>query len=479
MSQANSHRRACGTHGVPAVRLVSRTFRTLLLDTYPALRDDPAFLRFAEYLLFSATSDRCSGQPVIPQAVLARCEGKEHQLAGRNYCGKRFLDRFSQEVTPVAYSGWRYQDGRARTVIGTVFSPAISIARDAELRSHGVGGGLVDLVTGMAYNRAAQSRHRAELRAEAKRLAAEAQRPATRQLLTYMNSLPSNGFTKLPEYVEAARAIADRLPCASVRHRQLSLLNAIRVQPMPFYRPAAHSARIFALNPSIAHLKRELRAVLTQGWVQFDLSSAQLAICARQWDVPEVATLLASGASIWCELEDYFRQQGRVVAKETLKRALYALLFGAGRHRIGKIFREATHPQSDATVFLDHPLLRVLWHARQQRLAAIRQAGGARDSLGTWIPNEGNARSVLAQLAQATELQLLLPVVTLAEKEKEFTIRLWLHDGFYVTFRDRDKQDLWSRHIDSAVNEQAARLGIRTHLVRTGAERPVRRRRTR
>jgi hypothetical protein len=85
---------------------------------------------------------------------------------------------------------------------------------------------------------------------------------------------------------------------------------------------------------------------------------------------------------------------------------------------------------------------------------------------GEWIPyvESDGAKSVLAQLAQATEMALLLPAVELAEGTDEFQILLWQHDGFSVSFQNRSKRERWAGRITEAVNTEAGRLGIPTEL---------------
>jgi len=99
------------------------------------------------------------------------------------------------------------------------------------------------------------------------------------------------------------------------------------------------------------------------------------------------------------------------------------------------------------------PIVHAMWEAREAQLEKISNDGGAENCFGRWvaIPDKWherqkryfpNSRSVLAQLAQAWELRLLLPVLELARTTEQFTIMLWLHDGFYVDFRDQNRAQI-------------------------------------
>ena len=80
------------------------------------------------------------------------------------------------------------------------------------------------------------------------------------------------------------------------------------------------------------------------------------------------------------------------------------------------------------------------------------------------VKNPADARSALAQDAQAVELDLLLPVLGLAKRTNKFRILLWQHDGFTVKFTEAGKEERWHRRILKVVNEKAIELAIPTQL---------------
>lgn len=464
-----------------AAKTVSPDFRQLIRASYPGIDRDPAYWRMMEFLLFGTISDETTGQLRISRATLAQIEGRQADLRNHRYKGKAFLDRFSRDVTPIDYSDWLYTEDRARIVRNPVFTQEIRMALHDELARWDSGKRLY-FATGEGFNRRRQAAFRASERAAALRDLETADCAKTRQLLAYMNTLPSNRFMRIVQYIPKAVLAAFEIDHELVRMQQMSLLRAIRDEPKPFYKPTGKSVRIFPSTESMLMLKRELRAILTQDWMSFDLRSAQLAICARDWQVEEILIFLEQslndGPTIWDEFAAYLHTACTPPFKAACKQALYALTFGAGQQPVWDAFAHEGQSIEEARRLLHHPLVRALLDARKVQFGQIKQHNGAMNCFGQWVAvptewdggrrrNLPNYRSVLAQLAQARELQLLEPVIDLAHQTDQFTITLWLHDGFCLDVRDRSRADRWAAHIITAVNEQADKLSIPTELVRT------------
>jgi hypothetical protein len=465
-------------------------------EAYPALDKHPAYWRLANWLLFGTYCDRLTGQLIIARPTLAEIEGRERDLANHRYNATPFLRAFSADVAPIDTSTWRYVEGQARVVRSPVFTPDICAARNDELRSPALME-RVAFVNGKPYTRDTRRDRREADCARAKRLMPGAVDTPTHDLLAYMNSLPPHRFTKTLDHLPAASAavesamiawhererrrgypaeqLEERLKIAErLRLRQYSLLCAVAEQPQPFYKPVAHSARIFPCNESVLSLMRQVRAAMIPDWVGFDLRSAQLAICAVTWGVRPLQSFLESHRSIWDELG--------AGADESLKAAcksgIYALTFGAYQTTVEYEFLKEGRTRAEARRFLQHPLVQAMCEARAAQFETIITDGGAENCFGRWLspPLKWNARcrhwrpnlrSVLAQLAQAWELRLLLPVLNLARTTDQFRIMLWVHDGVYVDFRDQSRAQFWSRRIIAAVNQEAQKLGIPTGLERS------------
>ncbi|MDT0631324.1 hypothetical protein [Rubrivirga litoralis] len=454
----------------------SREFRDWLLDRFGPLRgpEGEAYRRLFSYLVFPSHLDRNTGLPVICGRTLAWAAGKEAAYESGNYPTWRLLKGFRKYVLE-GFNWSGYTPKLCRVVRDRGFRDDVlerieeEVARpvtDTEDRVYFVSGKRFSLT------KQRRTREREQRRALAKMAEAGCEEAA--QVMEYMNSRTPNVFSKLVRQnrLEAYRVAAD-LP-TEARRAARATLRRIEDQPVPFYSPSTrgNTVRLFDQG-SIAGLKKEVRHALMAGCVEFDLKSAQLAIIARLWDVPVVARFLEGGGDIWGALYAHLgiAPKDQAATKPTLKTALYALCFGAGDRRIkGELtmgletYCEAPH------AFLDHEIIQALRAARDAQIEAVAEAGGAWDVYGVWRSTdckdtpEKNARSVLAQLAQAAELHLVFPVIELARETRDFQVVLWQHDGFSVRFSDETKRERWTERIVAAVQQRADDLRVPTQL---------------
>lgn len=251
-------------------------------------------------------------------------------------------------------------------------------------------------------------------------------------------------------------------------------LRAFEDQPQAFYQPVEKSVRVFPTSSGLLTMKKEVRRLLTSDWAEYDLRSAQLAICAALWQVDSVRVFLKEGGHIWQSLFEHmgldYERADRDMIKGPLKKAVYSLVFGMRRRGIARELsvRLAGRVHNPARKFFSHPVIGALYKARGGALERISAEGGAQDCFGRWIAldanREGPERSVMAQLAQAAELQLLLPVLELARTTDQFDVMLWSHDGFSVAYRDASKRERWEAKLIEAVSRNAEALGIPTVL---------------
>jgi len=442
---------------------------------YPGLNRDPAYWHFLEYLLYGTTVDRETRQLIISQDILATIESKLDLLKWRKYNGRDFLNRFSRDVFPVKASPYNFEEGRARRV------ELIGIRQDiwdlvtADLNGKWTQANRVYFATGQAFTKKVQREMTEDDRIHALEQMAEAGCKEARDLLKQLNLQPPHRFTKvIDRHWDAAMVEVGKIENEVVAIQQMRILRFIRSSPIPFYKPVGKSVRIFPLVTSIVSLKREVREILTQDWTGFDLRSAQLAIIGHDWDIPSLQAVLKAG-SFWNLMFEYFDQEKDENLKGIIKKGLYTFVFGAEEKTMIAAMVEEGGTEEMARHFLQHPLIQDMWAVRERRLAEIRKESGAKDCFDRWITiplkwnkktnrNLPNPRSVLAQLAQARELQLLYPVVELASTTDEFTIMLWLHDGFSVDFKDKSKKRRWIERITKVVNDRATELGIHTQL---------------
>ncbi len=445
-------------------RLVSRKFRELIIKEYPKIVSNPAFLSLFGYLAFpSCFDDEGSGKPLLPAEILAEIEGKEHLIQGNNYNAKPFLDKFMNNVQAFKLSAWDSREKRARIIEEVSFPPLISEAIDAESNKLWSHGGLVFLNSGVSFDAKLRVRSRASDKQEALVLMQKAQVKEAKAILEYLNTLPVNHFTKLLTNLPKALEVALKLPKSS--KRQADLLRIIYGQLQPFYKPTDGSVRLYQVNESIPLLQKDVRKALTKGWVEADLTSSQLAICAKDWNVPAVIEFLKSGKSIWKYLSEQMNITFSPDFKKKIKPALYRVCFGSTKRGLRKEFSDAGLDKCFER-FLKIPLVAAMWKARERQKRIIGKNKGAFNCFGQWLGRDKfTARSILAQKAQALEMKLVYPMFELAnELKSQFVITLYQFDGISIKFNDKRRIVKLKWLISFKVEEKANELGIPTGI---------------
>lgn len=481
-----------------------------MFEAFPALGRQKSYARMMAHLLFGARADRETGRLLMPANLMAALADAERAAQCKTFNAGHFIQGFRRDVLPTFLVGeyirpsWDHR-GRCRQVIERGLPPWLAGALMDELtvplsQLHDP----VQFVSGRRYTEAGRRAERERGRGDHVAVDGEGTpfEPSAR-LLRYLAAVPSNAFTRTLRYIPDAYAEAEQIDDAGRREHALRVLRAIERDPRPRYQLSARgrTVRVVGAGESLLSVKRRVRRALTQDWVEFDLQSLHLAIVARDWDVDEAATLLISGESIWDSLLCHVGSLGMKLARErgegydavksTLKRALYAAVYGMSRRRLVRLGMD-THDVAGERViearlgmgvdevgrrFLQHPVVKSLLRRRSERMRAVHQRGGAEDCFGRWLPchDRRGAASILAQQAQATELRLLLPALDLTEQEAarssaigkapDFRIVLWQHDGFSVSFSDRSKQARHAGRIQAVVDAECQRLGYPTKLV--------------
>jgi hypothetical protein len=480
--------------GAP-VRTVTRQLFQRCSELLPELMADRGCRRVLRALLKSPR--RCRRDPeaaLAPVALLARWAGSPGDLKAGTRLRRLFVrasapsvrERLCIALRPEWPADWLEALARDRT------TPIEAAPR-------------VVFMTGEAWSRRKEAASLKETRASVAAEQAGKASPSTAEV-RYANSLPPNSFRALGRRAEELLPRAAEFAKTPAQLRQLELtLAAIAEQPVPIARPCAHSARLRTVGPSYSSLPSRARIVICSGLiVEFDLTCCQLAVIARQWNIPELLAFLEARRDFWGVL---LVEMGLPPeAKPALKVAIYCLIFGSSIPGIGRrlVFgekagkgKEPAEPTEGLAVvlgveaakekaeeFMRNRWVRMLLKARKRRMAEVRAAGGAEhpDMPGHFIrivPSKGyicretgnfvvtrrgrSARQILAELAQSVERQIIRAAYELAEKNpEEFRIVVDLHDGFAVRFsRDAAR---WEKRIIEAVNERATELGIPTRL---------------
>ena len=445
---------------------VSRVFWEAVQDNFPGLAKHTGYPALFWYLMFGAWHDKETHRLLLPAKLIAQMEGRDCQ----NTEAERFLLPFQRDVLPtgtvIRWSQWR--KGKCRQLLAFHLGSFENVLAK-EYRRHWHDGGRVYL-DGTPYSAGKQR----AIRQEQKQVAAK--KPGlcddARAIQEYLNALPQNLFSRAMERnLDSALAVARQCDNPIVAREQLRLLRHIESQPVPFYGASkdGDTVRLFS-SGAIPNLQSTVRRALTCDWQEADLRCAQLAICARLWQVPELQSFLASGADFWSHVlaEMNVPLSEWPTAKRAVKTSLYSICFGMEKHHLpGSIalrFARANLDKELSARFLAVQLVQTLIRARGEALAGIDANGGASTPYGKWCPVTPTraARGVMAEIAQAWEMKLIAPLFKLAGETKEFTIALYQFDGVTVHFTRRERR--WKERLTAIVREQAEREGIQTRL---------------
>ena len=429
----------------------------------------------------------------VPSRRLAGIEGNEREHAQKRYVGRNLLDTHAAVMPGFQYTGWRMgnhprqidHDGLDVTLVERLKQDLLLPVADL--------GPAIDLWTGLAVENPTSGRGAVLRRARAEQAAAEADRRSEdalcdeqRALLAVLNETPSNAPAGLvgrnaQVALEVAATVGPKPGVtSSLRHGLRAMMDTRRLQYQPFtpYAPSPHGRTVRVhpvVHPSVVSLRRQVRRATLAGCLGFDLRNCQLACAGAAWGVVPLIDLLVRDGTAWNHLLGIVRRHHggtEAEAKSALKTAIYALVFGMGRNGVRLSLGRALSFTA-ASAFENDPIVAALFERRDEALAEIDAADGARDCFGVWYPvrpgrdREAECRSALAATMQAQELRLLLPVVEDAARvaalhRPQYRIVAWQHDGFYV--KVRTDADGVARRLASAVQREADRLGVPTGL---------------
>lgn len=469
-------------------RIVSSTFRDLVKDKYPGLNKNAAYWGLMQLLMFSTWVDDETDELIISQSLLAAIESKRTQYESRNYKAIDLLEGFLADVMAnegFLWSDWSYRSEKARTVKEFKLNSEVEIGLNLEMKTSVCKEDKkVYFIDGKRFSEARLKKKREEIKSEALRLHEKADCLIAKEILIYLNSLPSNRFGKILSNMKEAIVEARLIDKSSKLKPVVRQLRAIAYHPQPFYQPSSkgNTVRIFALNESLLGLPKRIRRIFTKDWYDVDLKNSQLAICAKDWNVPIVIDFLATGKSVWEELFAHFgfdygwkntSPEKFDLIKKSFKKALYSLIFGMKEPSIKAILTKALarYTSKAGNTFFKNTLVKALSDARKQRIKQITAAGGATTSTGKQIEVEmvdgkgkSNVDSILAQQAQATEMILMYPIIQLARDTDNYDVVLWQHDGCSIAFKDNSKAETQLKGIIQAVAHKAKEMNITTEL---------------
>ncbi|MFI4914886.1 MAG: hypothetical protein ACIAS6_00085 [Phycisphaerales bacterium JB060] len=463
-------------------KYVTACFREKMVEAHPGLDRNPAYWRLVQFLLFGALRDDSSGRLVLPNRLLAEMAGKERQHEQNNFNGRRFLEEFERDVAKgfTIDDDWSYVDGKARTVVDGGLDPSAATWATEMAKDILDGADVVDLESGMKVSRAMAAADERTLRdSVASDMVASGVACETRLVVEHQNARSKRGFSAVVrDHLASAEQKAWNLADEASRRSALQTLASIKLRPRPLIQPKENSPRAFSVGASLLTLKSSLRREFARRWVDYDLKSAQLAIVGRQWDCEAILDILNSDDSVWTYLADALGVP-RVRSKEFFKKAIYALVFGAARSSIVDAVETASGVTGLGERFLANEFVHEVYEARERALERVLSGGGATTELGRHLAvgrslsremRHKKARSILAQVAQATELLLIHPVYEVAKGTTQFDIMLYQFDGVTIRYRDARSWGRWHKEVRAAVSERAKHLRVDTGLESTKGE---------
>jgi hypothetical protein len=461
---------------------VSSTFRSFVLNKYPALIGNDPWLRFFRHLCFGSFFDQETQQLVLPVKTIA--EDFYQQPYQRSFNGKLKLEQFRDHVLPAlawsehAFSVPNSYKGKARRITCLGFDTEMLEALRQECVAPS--DSQVDFVSGRAHQR--KDRYRKAAAATSEYQSALAQlslNPTQRKILDYLGEINSGHLLlrKVRENEEAVRKTIESLP-AEAQELQRRIFASVTQNPNVYYLPSerGRTCRLSAQGESILGLKSEVRKAATQGWVECDLRSSQFAILAAKLKAPVSQALIESGESLW---RSFYRHTHAIerdppgVIKHVFKEALYSICYGKSIQNIAYFLQGA-----GITRLMSHPIVQELLRLRKGWFAEIRQEGGAFDVWGNWVALDrtrdaatGKAvrwqGAVAAAVIQSIELEIIAPIFDVAlkhGKSDQFRICLFQHDGATLSFNDKNKIPRAQAKLKAAVEARAKELGVSTVL---------------
>ena len=466
---------------------VSKKFRDEIIKIYPNCQNDISYLKFLQYRLFSNNwEDQSKNLIKVPQFALAYCEDKQKQLAGKNYKGHLFLQKFSRDVQHITWSDWSYEQGKCRVVEFPIddsldFLLALDLHKDYQNE-----GGRIYLISGTKFttrNRNAQLRKAQEkLKDELDDLRkCRKVRQGAAKIFDYMMRVDIKHFIKIIDSnIDTVElAIKNRIDLAETKKKvYLETIDCLREIRKPMLHGVKNSWRLYDEGVSITGLPRQYRKMLCKGWTEFDIKSSQLAIVSSRWNIPSIHKFLSDRNSVWELFFNVFPVPADEYdeTKRFFKQSLYSIVFGKLEANIAKEYDHLFGTGAGAR-FSKIWLVRDLFDAREieiNRLANAPQgrhyslAAGMFSSVNNYfktgmslkeiqqyektgiMPYTQRRRitSVMAQEVQMIEMAILNPVIDLAAKNsKNYVITLWQHDGFSVKFLNASKRDAYTNVI--------------------------------
>lgn len=517
-------------------RTVTKEFYDLVIKLYPALAKSTREAIFAKHLflwLIYGKKDKDTGKPILSEEKINYCGEQAGLKLSSAEEGLKIYQEFFPEFT---WSNWSYTKRKARVCDNFgITEPELLLAIEKELTTNPKSGGRIWFVSGKTFTKenarltkASENQFKkrwAEWQAKVDKV--EPYTPEQREVQDYLNNhAPGKLLNRIHKNYDKAWEKAQEITNASSRIHNLNLLTVI-YESLPIftlhekgiqYRCTENSMRLFSVGETILGLSKDIRKTLCPDWIDLDLVSAQTAICAAVWDVPEVIKFLEEGKSIWEYLIEHMKQvleklMDREIDEQSLKKLLkkmwYAILFGAtipSSKRLGKSRNNNNSNNNDAqyeysivetieewwsnqtsnsldkkqltkilNAYRKIDLVKIMLRKRDVRLKQLKQHDQTYKLVDingvTWTKSKAEGYTLLPIEAQSYEFYIMYHgVFNYLKSCDEATIELWQHDGCTIYIDDKSSLESLIDNINKNVNkvlDDLYKQGIIKHRIIT------------
>ena len=467
-------------------------------------RRDDSYTRSERY------DQHLTGIPLYHELIFAAFGFTAQVGWNEGLSAEKLLDIYRYVVDEgFAYTDWNGEEGRARLVDShSIPHDLISKLREVKMNPESF-----DSYTWFLSGNSANSGNHIGLEREERVVAIGEQEPAieppeyVRDIQRYMNVLDrvnvfshgQHGVFKEEALNRASEAAARTIREPERRQQELNKIYWIRRYPKPVYLVCDRFPRLKAdpHNQAMNLPSSLLRPIYTPRDYEVDLSKAHLACMVPlaeqegidasvlrdwvEWSMEEGNDLWEHAASSFSEEHEWDAEAARGTVKK-----LYALVYGS---TVDNLFFEMSQSYAgpgrsyrshDAfEPVLDHPLVEEILRIRSELREIIEERGGMEDAAGRFIDleswdetkaEEDRWRGVMAYVNASYEQKLMYPIFELAREEKardaraRFKVWLYQADGVTVRMSSKASHSRQIERLQSAVAEEADRLGIPTEL---------------
>lgn len=434
---------------------VLREVRERFVKEYPLAARDIAVMRLAQYILFGARFLN-TGEVIVPYELLAAMEGKQKLARQNKYCGRALLERYRQCFPGAWFTEADFREGRARAVAASGLPDYVTLGDPRREDCAFFASGRVASEAGVQRE---TQRLKRQVRADA-----AATYPVTRALVEQSLNCRKSTYGGVEERIDAAyRASMDL--SASKREHAHRILKRIELDPVQRLCAPPISARAFDVTPTYQQLPSVCRHALFDGCYELDLKSAQLAIIAKLWDIPLLQEFLAEGQCIWTEIANAYQQPLHPSFKATVKDAMYATAYGAGRNKVNEVLTDGAIPPEP---FNKMELIRAIRKGRRTNIHGLTRNGKARIGNRTFTVTEENVLTILAAQAQYEEQILIEPALQLGRDTQntraKYAVLAYTFDGIIVTPRRDTNPETIIKEAKKSVQRTAIKKKFYTRL---------------